>query len=101
MKKIEYTIPELTEGQLNDIAWTKEIVEKVPSMNWAYKFACFMIGKKRMTYQELFMLFYGTYKKQMGEKKAKEFALERIILAYEYNNNKLPEGVIRCENTES
>lgn len=93
MKKIEYTIPELTPEQEEEIAWTREEVTDVPTKRWLYKAACFFLGRKKMTYQEMFMLLYGMYKKQLGEKKAKEFAGQRIIGIYEYNNNKLPEGI--------
>ena len=93
MKKIEYSMPELTPEQEEDIAWTKEEIDDVPSKRWIYKVACFMLGKKKLTYQEMFMLLYGMNKKTMGEKKAKEFAMMRIIGIYEYNNNELPEGV--------
>lgn len=92
MKKIEYTIPELTPEQEQEIAWTKEIVEHIPLPEWIYRVACWMLGKKKLTYQELFMLIYGM-NKHLGEKKAKEFALQKIIWIYEVNNNKLPEGI--------
>ena len=78
MKKIEYTIPELTLEQEQDIAWTKEEVEFLPVPN--------------CTYQEVFMLVYGM-NKHLGEKKAKEYAIQKIIWIYEFNNNKLPEGI--------
>jgi hypothetical protein len=92
MKKIEYTIPELTPEQEQDIAWTKEEVEFLPVPNWIYRVACFMLRKKKLTYQEVFMLVYGM-NKHLGEKKAKEYAMQKIIWIYELNNNKLPEGV--------
>ncbi len=93
MKKIEYTMPELTPEQEEEIAWTKEIVETVPTKRWLYRIACFLQGKKKMTYQEMFMLLYGINKKSLGEKAAKEFAAQKIIGIYEFNNNKLPEGI--------
>lgn len=92
-KKIEYTIPELTPEQEDEIAWTKELVEDVPSKRWLYRVSCFLLGKKRLTYQEMFMLIYGINKKNLGEKMSKEVATQKIIGIYEYNNNKLPEGI--------
>lgn len=92
MKKIEYTIPELTPEQENDISWVREEIEHYPSPNWIYKVVCFMLRKKKLTYQEMFMLIYGM-NKRLGEKKAKEYAMQKIIWIYEMNNNKLPEGV--------
>ena len=99
MKKIEYTMPELTDEQEKEIAWTKDIVEDVPSKRWIYRFACFCLNRKKLTYQEMFMLLYGIYKGRLGERKAKEFATQRIIGIYEYNNKKLPEGITKNERT--
>lgn len=93
MKKIEFSMPELTPEQEEEIAWTKEVIEKVPTKQWIYRIACFFLGKKKLTYQEMFMLLYGVNKKGVGEKAAKEFATQQIIGIYEYNNNKLPEGI--------
>ena len=92
MKKIEYTMPELTPEQENDISWTREEIERYPSPIWIYKVVCFMLHKKKLTYQEMFMLIYGM-NKRLGEKKAKEYAMQKIIWIYEMNNNKLPEGI--------
>lgn len=92
MEKIRYTMPELTPEQEQDIAWTKEEVEFLPLPNWIYRVACWMLGKKKLTYQEVFMLIYGMNKRR-GEKEAKEHALQKIIWIYELNNNKLPEGI--------
>jgi hypothetical protein len=92
MKKIEYTIPELTPEQEQDIAWTKEEVGFLPLPDWIYRVACFILHKKKLTYQEVFMLIYGM-NKHLGEKKAKEYAMQKIIWIYEINNNKLPEGI--------
>ena len=92
MKKIEYTIPELTPEQEEDIAWTKEEVEFLPFPRWIYRVICFMLHKKKLTYQEVFMLVYGMNKRR-GEEKAKEYAIQKMIRIYELNNNKLPEGI--------
>jgi hypothetical protein len=86
-------IPELTSDEERDIAWTGEEIESVPSWGWMYRFVCFMLRKKKLTYREMFMLLYGINKKSLGEREAKEFATQRIIAIYEYNNNKLPEGI--------
>lgn len=93
--------PRLTEEQERDIAWTKEEINDVPSFRWIYKIACFLIGKKRMTYQEMFLLYYGMYKRKIGSDGAKKYAVENIVALYEYNNGKTPEGVEKTYGTQS
>lgn len=75
------------------IEWTGEKVEKLPSGNGVYKLACLILGKKRMTYRELYLIAYGVKKKELGEEKAKELAVKDIIRIYEYNNGHLPPGI--------
>ena len=75
--------------------WTNEKVEKMPAGNWLYRIACFLLGKKRMTYQELYLISFGSKKKKLGEKKAKELSIFAIIRIYEYNNGTLPPGITK------
>ena len=87
--------PILTPEQEQDIAWTKEEINFFPGPDWIYRVACFTLGKKKLTYQQMFLVIYGM-NKHLGEKKAKEYALQKIIWIYELNNNgKLPEGIKR------
>lgn len=92
MKKVEYSMPELTPEQEEEIAWTKEEVEKIPLPKWVYRVICFLLRKDKLTYQDLFMLIYGMNKRH-GEKKAKEYALQRVIWIFELNNGMLPKGI--------
>lgn len=85
----------LTPDDEKYIGWTNEKVEKLPSGNGVYKLACIMLGKKRMTYQELYLIAYGSKKGELGEDKAKDLAIKDIIRIYEYNNGHLPPGVTR------
>lgn len=76
--------------------WLNETVEKVDKCNWLYKFICFCLGKrkKKLTYQELFLFLYGLNRKKLGERKAKELSMKRIIEIYKYlHDNKLPKGM--------
>ena len=88
----ESVVPELTVEQERDVAWMKEEINFFPGPDWIYRVACFMLGKKKLTYQQMFLVIYGM-NRHLGEKKAKEYALQRIIGIYEMNNNKLPEGI--------
>lgn len=75
--------------------WLNETVVSVPYYNWLYKIVCFLFGKrkKKMTYQELFLLLYGLNRNKVGDKKAKEMALYKIVEFYKTINNKLPNGI--------
>lgn len=85
--------PILTPEQEQDIAWTKEEINFFPGPDWIYRVACFTLGKKKLTYQQMFLVIYGM-NRHLGEKKAKEYALQKIIWIYELNNyGKLPEGI--------
>lgn len=79
------------------IEWTNEKVERLPSGNGLYKLTCIMLGKRRMTYQELYLIAYGSKKGELGEAKAKDLAIKDIIRIYEYNNGHLPPGVSKIE----
>lgn len=89
----EFVVPELTIDGQKDIAWTKDEIEKVSTKQWLYRVICFMLRKKRLTYQEMFLVLYGIFFKKFGEKKSKELAVERLIAIYEFNNGVLPEGI--------
>lgn len=92
--------PRLTEEQEQEIAWTKEEIEEVPAYNWIYKVACFFIGKRRMTYEEMFLLHYGLNKNRVGPDEAKKYAVQQIIAIYEHNHGVPPEGVEKAYGTQ-
>ena len=73
-----------------------EHVESVPHANWLYKFCCWFLlkPKEKLTYRELFYLYYGLNKKVLGNEEAGEYATKQILEIYKYhNNNKLPEAL--------
>ena len=75
-----------------NLTWMDETIERVPKLNWLYKFCCFMLlkSKKKMTYNEMFMLLYGLNRRKLGESKAKQYALAQTAIIYQFQNNKLP-----------
>ena len=76
------------------LEWLNEKVERVKGSNWLYRFMCFCLCRKRLTYKQLFLIMYGLNKRRLGEKTAKQLALDRILEIYKsLHNNKLPEGV--------
>jgi hypothetical protein len=47
-----------------------------------------------MSYKEMYLFIYGLNRSTLGEEKAKEMAMLRIIQIYkDLHNNKLPNGV--------
>lgn len=75
-----------------NLTWMDETIERVPKLNWLYKFCCFMLfkAKKKMTYNEMFVLLYGLNRRKLGDLKAKHYALAQIALIYQFQNNKMP-----------
>lgn len=76
--------------------WLNETITEVKDSNWLYKFICFFLGKrkKKMSYKEMYLFIYGLNRSTLGEEKAKEMAMLRIIQIYkDLHNNKLPNGV--------
>lgn len=73
--------------------WLSEKVESVEHANWLYKFFCLITfrRKKKLTYGELFMVYYGLNEKHLGIEKAEKFAMAQIIKAYKWNNKKEPD----------
>ena len=79
-----------------DMEWMKETVTKVEYCNWLYNFICFCMGKRKqkLTYEELYIFFYGLYKRKYKEKNAKALATAQILDAYKFlHNNNLPKGI--------
>lgn len=75
--------------------WFNEKVESVEHANWLYKLCCLFLFKPRekLTYGELFMIYYGLNQKALGVEKAKAFSFLQLIKTYKWNNNKEPEMI--------
>jgi hypothetical protein len=75
--------------------WMEEPIECLERGNWLYRFVCFFLGKrkKKLTYQEMYMLLYGLNKGKLGEKESKKAAMNRILEIYKWSHNKLPNGI--------
>jgi hypothetical protein len=83
-------------NELRDFEWFNESIAKVEYCNWLYNFICFCTGrrKNKFTYKEMFLFIYGLNRNKLGEKKAKEAAMIRLVQIYKYlNNNNLPKGI--------
>lgn len=83
-------------NELYNFEWFDETISKVEYCNWLYKIVCFCLGKRRkkLTYRDMFLLIYGLNRNKLGEKKAKEAAIIRIVQIYKYlHNNNSPKGI--------
>ena len=78
-----------------DLEWMHEKVTTIKNHEFLYKFMCFFTfrARRKMTYSELFLIFYGLHKRKIGDRKAKELSLNTIIKIYTENNGKKPEGI--------
>ena len=79
-----------------DLGWMDKKIPYIKKGNWLYKFCCFFLGRKKskLTFKELYLILYGLNKRKIGEDKAKEFALGRILKIYkDLHHNKLPKGI--------
>ena len=83
----------LSEDDKKCIAWMDEKVENIKAIPGVYKLACIMLGKKKMSYKDLYLIAYGVNKDKLGEEKAKIEALNNVIKIYEENNGHLPDNV--------
>lgn len=75
-----------------NIEWMDEVVPKIDGYEVFYWFVCFFTFRMRrkLTYKELFLLFYGLHRKTMGEMDSKKKALQTILKIYKENNGEYP-----------
>lgn len=71
----------------NNINWFDDKIKKLPKNNWLYKFACFFLCKKQLTYKEMYLILQRL-NKHHGEDKSKQIAITEIINIYNFNNKK-------------
>ena len=72
-----------------DVTWMEERIDRVPKANWLYKFCCLFLfrWRKKLTYNEMYLLLYGLNKKALGERDAKRFAWYQIVDIRNFQNN--------------
>lgn len=77
-----------------DFSWLDEPIERYPGYPGMYKFFCFLLLKRRMTYANLYVLSYALHKKNYKDNELvlKEKIINDLAAIYLYNNNKLPDG---------
>lgn len=79
-----------------NVTWMNETIPDMKKGNWFYRFICFCMGKrkKKLTYNDMFILIYGVNLKEYGEDGAKKIALNQILNLYKENHNgQLPDGI--------
>lgn len=75
-----------------DVEWMNEKVDKIDSHKFFYWFVRFFMLKlrRKMTYKELFLLYYGIHRKSLGDGDAKRKALQSVLKIYKENNGDYP-----------
>lgn len=75
-------------------SWMIEEIPDIKGSSKLYKFVCFLNGKRKFSYQDYYLLLLTLNKKVLGEHKAKEKALNRVLDIYQdFHKGKLPEGI--------
>ena len=76
-----------------NLDWLNEHIPKLPNGNWLYNIVCFLLFKRKdkLTYRQFIMLSYGIKRKNLGEERAKERAINRAIEIYKWLNGKMPD----------
>ena len=77
-----------------NVSWMNEMVEKIPGKQGFYKLLCVIFLKRRLTYNNLYVLSYAYHKKQFKnkEEELKIKIIKDLAKIYYFNNNKLPNG---------
>jgi hypothetical protein len=77
-----------------DVSWLDEPLEVYPYGQGVYRFFCFLLLKRRMTYGNVYVLTYALnkYKYKDNEIALKEKIIKDLAAIYLYNNKKLPDG---------
>jgi len=86
-----------------DLNWMNERLPSLERGSWIYNAVCFLIGrrKKKLTYKEYMMVLYGLNRDALGEHKARERAINKVLELYKYHHNgELPEMAELEENDE-
>ena len=80
------------ENYENNTEWMNETVAKINGHKFFYNFVCFFMGRyrKKMTYKELFLLYYGLHRNSIGEIDSKKKALQTVLKIYKENNGYYP-----------
>lgn len=77
----------------DNLKWMEEKVTKIDGHNFFYQFVCFFLFRlrKKITYKDLFILYYGLHRNKLGEDNSKKKALQTILKIYKENNGKYPD----------
>ena len=77
-----------------DLSWMDESLEEMPGIQGIYRFFCYLLFKRRMTYGNVYVLLYALNKNKFKDNEValKEKILKDLAAIYLYNNDKLPNG---------
>ena len=81
----------MIEEYLNDLEWFNEYVEHINGHKFLYFIFRLFTFKRKLKYKELFLIYYGIHRNNIGERDAKIKALKTILKIYKENNGKYPD----------
>lgn len=75
-----------------NLLWMNEKIPQIKGHSFFYGFLCFFLFRlrRKLTYKELFLLFYGLHRKTLGEENSKKKALKSVLKIYKENNGNYP-----------
>lgn len=73
-----------------EMMWLNEKIESLPKNNGLYKFVCTFLGKKKLSYKQMYLLLFNLNKSKLGTDNAKKMAFSEILNVYKHNTNKYP-----------
>ena len=77
----------LSQEDRDNVRWMDEEIENIPSNKLLYKCLCFFLRKKKLTYQDMYIVYCQIYGKKENYKK---IAIEKLQEIYYFNNGKFP-----------
>lgn len=77
-----------------NVQWMDETVESVPGKQGYYRLMCIILLKKRLTYNNMYVLTYAFHKRKFknNELELKKKIITELAALYFYNNKVLPDG---------
>lgn len=71
-------------SNIPNLNWLDLKIKALPRHNWLYKFSCFILCKKNLSYKEMYLILQRL-NKHLDENQAKKRAMAEIINIYNFN----------------
>lgn len=74
---------------IDNMDWLNDKINSMPHHNGIYKFICAFLGKKKLTYKQMYLLLFQLNKKKLGDD-VKKIVFKELLEIYHFNENKYP-----------